>query len=157
MKVTPDLKNKILKALRQQRKTREQLAAACGKKPSWASKLLSDGATAMRNIDEDDAISIENWLGVELLGTAVRSGDSVLSESAVAIAKRIDADDRFRRLLELLDEIITPSGPVVRTAPYIPKNEMARYGQEIIRIVFANDGKPGKVTRLVLELLEQRD
>jgi hypothetical protein len=39
------------------------------------------------------------------------------------------------------------------TPRFIPTQEMSRLGEKIVAIVEANPGKPGKVARLVLELL----
>ena len=150
MKVTPSLKDRILKELRLQRKTREQLADICGKKPSWASKLLSDNANSLKAIDEDDAVSIENWLGIPILSSAVRTESGVMSETASAFAKLIDEHDDVRRMAAILSELVTPRE---RGPRYIPKNEMAALGQEIIKLAFANEDKPGKVAREVLKLL----
>lgn len=147
MRITPRLTAKILKGLREKKITREELAEACNKGQSWASKLLHQ---RLKTLDEDDAIAIENLLDIKLLSSVVRVGDTTLSDSAQEFAKLIDTNPAIQKLadsfLEFIDEQeFTPA--------YVPTDRMRELGGEIIAITHKNQGKPGKVARLVLELL----
>ena len=66
------------------------------------------------------------------------------------MASEFDANEGFARVVSAVRESMRE---VVFTPKYIPTDKMAAVGSEIIRISFANEDKPGKVARMVLELL----
>lgn len=145
MNITNSHRAMILSELRDSGMTQKKLAEELGYGRPWVSKLLNG---TLKTVSDEDALKLEKLLGVKFL-RLVDSGSTV-SGLAAEIGKLADENPQFARVLaELIP--LAQDGPM--TPRYIPTKEMTKIGQEIIRLVFANEDKPGKVAREVLKLL----
>ena len=112
---------------------------------SWASKLLSG---TLQTIEKDQLRKLESFLGIAL----EQLGDKgkPVSPLATAIEQMMQEREPVAKIVEALLEL--ESTPNFSTR-WIETQDMSKIGQEIIRIAYANEDKPGKVARMVLELL----
>lgn len=124
-----------------------QIAEAVGKGRSWATKLMNG---SIRQIDDEDAAKLEAFLGVRLLPYLEDQAEAV-PEIAKEIGRRMKSSLALTKVIAALMEL--PEKEVIQSPKWIETQDMSKIGQEIIRIAFANEDKPGKVARLVLELL----
>lgn len=144
MNMTQSHREVILSALRENDITRKALADELNYSKSTVSRLLSG---QLKTISDDDALKLEQFLGVRFLRVA--NGQKV-SGLSMEIGRLADENEQFARVLS---ELI-PLAQTGRPGPkYIPTKDMTRIGQEIIKLCFANEDKPGKVAREVLKLL----
>ena len=144
--ITEPMRQITLQAIRQKGITKGQLAEAVGKGKSWPTKFL-DGT--FKTISDDAIIKLEELLGIKYFGVD-RSGPR--SPLANKVASMVDSDPLFAKLMGTMDEVFSQARGAF-TPRFIPTPDMTRIGQEIIKIAFANEDKPGKVARMVLELL----
>lgn len=145
--VTEPMRQATLQAMRTKGISQTQIAEAAGLGKPWVTKFL-DGTT--RLIREDVMFRIEDLLGIKYL--AIENGAGDRSPAANKIAALVDTDPAFAKLAMALDEALSNARGAF-TPRYVPTKEMTKIGQEIIRLVFANEDKPGKVAREVLKLL----
>lgn len=145
--VTEPMRQATLQAMRTKGISQTQIAEAAGLGKPWVTKFL-DGTT--RLIREDVMFRIEDLLGIKYLAIEKGAGDR--SPAANKIAALVDTDPAFAKLAMALDEALSNARGAF-TPRYVPTKEMTKIGQEIIRLVFANEDKPGKVAREVLKLL----
>jgi len=145
--ITEPMRQITLQAIRKKGITKAQIAEAVSKGKSWPTKFL-DGT--FKTISDDALHAVENLLGIKYFEV----GNSITPTSplAIRIAHLVDTDPGFAKLAAALDTALLHA-KAVSTPKFIPTQDMTRIGQEIIRIAYANEDKPGKVARLVLELL----
>lgn len=129
------------------------MAEHLGLGKAWASQFM---AGKFKNLPEDQAELLEEFLGIKLRPYIIEHGK--VTPLAMAIDQKVQGNSKlaavFSALLELpiMPETTTPAEI---NPHWIPTQDMTKVGQEIIRIAFANEDKPGKVTRMVLELLSK--
>lgn len=145
--VTEPMRQATLQAMRTKGISQTQIAEAAGLGKPWVTKFL-DGTT--RLIREDVMFRIEDLLGIKYLAVEKVVGER--SPAANKIAALVDTDPAFAKLAMALDEALANARGAF-TPRYVPTKDMTKIGQEIIRLVFANEDKPGKVAREVLKLL----
>lgn len=133
----------IVRGMRQSRINAAELAERVGKSRSWASRVLSG---AIGTMDDDTAERVAVCLGITWREPLDKEKASA---AAAALSKIADQDERVAGLLSTIQELVTP----IYQPRYYETKEMTRLGQEIVRIAFANEDKPGKVAREVLALL----
>ncbi len=143
--VTESMRQLALQALRTKGISKTQLAESVGLGKAWVTKFF-DGS--IKNLKEETLFALEDLLGIKFFATEAVNQRSSL---ALRIAALIDSDPAFAKLALALDEVLTMPRP--STTRFIPTPDMTRIGQEIIRVCFANEDKPGKVAREVLKLL----
>jgi transcriptional regulator with XRE-family HTH domain len=150
MTITPPLLAAIVQRLRDPSKPKlnqSQIADHMGLSKAWASKLM---AGRIGNLTDDQGRKLEDFLGIKLR-PHMQEGASVSPLAARLSAKMQEntpLSDLVAALLSLVEAPAAPTGP-----RWIETQDMTKIGQEIITIAFANEDKPGKVARLVLELL----
>jgi transcriptional regulator with XRE-family HTH domain len=146
--ITEPMRQATLQAMRTKGISQTQIAEVAGLGKPWVTKFL-DGTT--RLIREDVMHRIEELLGIKYHSYDAMSSD--LSPLARSIAALVDADPKFAKLAASLQEAFASGERGAFTPRYVPTPEMTKIGKEIIRLVFANEDKPGKVAREVLKLL----
>ena len=114
---------------------------------SWASKLMKGNIKAL---SDEDSRKLEKFLDIKLQDYLQEHGDPI-PDLAVRLGQRIKNDEAMTRVIAALMDL--PQGVCAQGTRWIETQDMTKIGQEIIRICFANEDKPGKVARLVLELL----
>lgn len=146
MDITENVKALILQGLRKKKQTKVWLAEQMGLNKSWATRLLNG---QLKTLSDDHAEKIMKILGIEFF-TLRRVDDSKISAKAMQLAAEFDKNPAFATVAAALQSAMKST---VYTPRFIPTEQMAHIGNEIIRISYANEDKPGKVARLVLELL----
>lgn len=146
MDVTENVRSLILQALRKKKQTKVWLAEQMGLNKSWATRLLNG---QLKSLSDDHAEKLMKILGIQFF-TLRRVDDTKASVQALQIAAEFDRNPAFAKVASALQAAM---GETVYTPRFIPTEQMASIGNEIIRIAYANEDKPGKVARLVLELL----
>jgi hypothetical protein len=112
---------------------------------AWASKLM---AGKIKNLTDEQAEQLEDFLGIRLRAYLQETG--TISALAKEIGKKMEESPSLTKVISALMEMYPP---VPEGLHWIETQDMTRVGQEIIRIAFANETKPGKVAREVLSLL----
>lgn len=144
MNITQSHRELIISALREKDITRKELASELNYSKSTISRLLTG---QLKTIKDDDALKLERFLGVRFLRVA--DGQKV-SGLSIEIGNLADQNPQFARVLA---ELIPLAQEGKQGPRYVPTKEMTKIGQEIIRLVFTNEDKPGKVAREVIKLL----
>lgn len=150
MNITPPILATIAARFRDNSKPKlnqAQLAEHMGYGRSWASKLMKGNIKAL---SDEDSRKMERFLDIKLQDYFQEHGDPI-PDLAVRLGQRIKNDEAMTRVIAALMDL--PQGTCAQGTRWIPTQDMTKIGQEIIRICFANEDKPGKVARLVLELL----
>jgi transcriptional regulator with XRE-family HTH domain len=124
-----------------------QLAEHMGYGRSWASKLMKG---AIKNISDEDTAKLQAFLGIRLIPEFRDTGE-VVPEIAMELGRRMKDSEALTKVISALLEM--PQGTCIEGTRWIETQDMTKIGQEIIKIAFANEDKPGKVARMVLELL----
>lgn len=147
MDLTNNYRALILSGLRKSGVTKTQLAEALGYGKAWTTKLLNG---TLKAVSDADAEKIQSLLGIRFIQFVdVKTKVSAL---ATQIDRAIERNEKLAGVLTALLEMEEASrAPMVPR--YIETQDMSKYGQEIIKIAFANEDKPGKVMREVLKLL----
>lgn len=149
MDITPPVVAVIASRFRDAKKPKinqAQMAEAMGYGRSWASKLMKG---KIKQLGDDDAMKLQTFLGVKLLPSiAPGDGTPLLAQK---LGERMKTSDPLSKIVAALLEMEEPK--VIQGPKWIATQDMTRIGQEIIKICFANEDKPGKVARMVLELL----
>lgn len=136
-----------LQAIRAKSIKHSDIATATGMGKPWVTKFLS-GKT--RFIQEDVMFKIQDLLGINYFKVEKAAGER--SPIASRIASMVDTDPAFAKIAVALEDALTEARASF-TPRYVETKDMSKLGQEIIRIAFANEDKPGKVAREVLKLL----
>jgi len=146
-RLTESMMEQIILAARKKPVSNAQIAESLGLGKPWVSKLLNK---KLKTIKLSHLNKLEELLGIQL--TRSLTGVKRASSLANRMAARIDEDSEFAKLAAALEDVLDrPRKPA--TLPWVPTQDMTRIGQEIIRICFADEDKPGKVAKLVLRLL----
>jgi transcriptional regulator with XRE-family HTH domain len=148
MKVTNNTISLIKKRFRDKKKPKinqSQLAEHMGLGKAWVSKLMNH---KLQTLSEKQVDQLEEFLEIRLHSFVDR--EHQVSPMASEISKKMQESEALARIVAaLLDlEIASGDGP-----KWIQTQDMTKLGQEIIRISFANEDKPGKVASEVLKLL----
>lgn len=116
---------------------------------AWVSKLMNK---KLQNLSEKQVKLLEEFLDIRL--QAFVDVSNHVSPLAKELSAKMQESAAVAKIVEALLEIEThiSSGP-----EWIRTRDMTRIGKSIIRIALANEDKPGKVARLVLELLRPED
>ena len=146
MNVTESVKALIIQGLRKKKQTKIWLAEQMGLHKSWSTRLLNG---QIKTLSDDQVEKIMHILEISFFKLR-RVDESQISARAMQLAAEYDRNAAFASVASVLQTAMTEA---VFTPRFIPTEDMARIGNEIIRICFANEDKPGKVARLVLELL----
>lgn len=146
MNLTEPMRQVILRSMRENKMTKQHLAKELGLSKSWATRLL-DGT--LKSIRDEHVFALQDLLNVKFF--AISSHDE-LSNNAREFAKRIDGDADFAKVVATFADCIDAARGAF-TPRYIPTEKMSLLGNQIIAIVETNKEKPGKIARLVLELL----
>ncbi len=125
-----------------------QLAEHMGYGRAWASKLM---AGKIQNLTDDQVAKLEDFLGIHLGPERFTEKGTKVPQLAIELGSRMKDDDKLTKVIEALMDM--PQGVCATGTRWIETQDMTKIGQEIIKIAFANEDKPGKVARLVLELL----
>jgi len=136
----------IVQAFRNKGLSQAHLAKSLGKSEAWVSKLLSG---KQKSVDEKTFRKLEITLEIDSFQLA-KTGN--ISPLAAQIAALVDADPIFAKLSLCAREAIIGARATF-TPRYVPTDEMAGLGKKIIDIIQSNPDKPGKVAKLVLQLL----
>lgn len=145
--ITEPMRQMTLQVIRQKGITKAQLAEATGNGNAWVTKFL-DGT--LRTIKEDSLIALEELLGIKYFAVEKATGNR--SPIASDIAALVDSDPAFAKVAVAIKAALSEARATY-TPRFIPTKDMTRLGQEIIKLAFANEDKPGKVAREVLKLL----
>lgn len=148
MNVTDNTRALILNALRKRGISHTDLAAKMGLSKSWASRLLSGG---IKTLSEAHTDRLEEILGIQFF--VVTPNSSVTGTASRLSDLSAEMPELERAMQALIDLAETKKMPF--TPRYFTTKEMGGLGQEIIRLAFANEDKPGKVAREVLKLLSE--
>lgn len=124
-----------------------QLADYMGYGRSWATKLMKGG---IKNLSDEDAFKLQKFLGVRLV-PIVHESEGPVSPLAMAVSEKMKENKEFTTIVSSLLQLMEPK--VIQGPRWVDTQDMTKIGQEIIKIAFANEDKPGKVARMVLELL----
>lgn len=148
MKITSNTISLIRNRFRDSSKPKinqSQLAEFMGYGKAWVSKLMNG---KLQTLSSEQIEKLEEFLGIRLQAFTDKKNE--VPAIAVQISKKMQDSTPITKIIEALLEIETPA----QTGPrWIETCDMTKVGQEIIRIAFANEDKPGKVARLVLEIL----
>lgn len=150
MTITPPIIAAIIARLRDPKMPKinqAQLAEHMGYGRSWASKLMKG---TIKNMSDEDSAKLQAFLGIRLIPEFRDTGE-VIPEIAMELGRRMKDSEALTNVIAALLEM--PQGTCIEGTRWIETQDMTRIGQEIIKIAFANEDKPGKVARLVLELL----
>lgn len=149
MDLTNNYRALILSGLRKSGVTKTQLAERLGYGKAWTTKLLNG---TLKSISDTDAEKIQGLLGIRFVQFV--DVQTKVSALAAQIDKAVEGNEKLATVLAALLEMAEAChGPMVPR--YVETQDMTRIGQEIIRIAFANEDKPGKVAREVLKLLSE--
>ena len=136
----------IVQAFRNKGFSQAELAGILGKSEAWVSKLLSG---KQKSIDATTFQKLEIALEIDFFGVGKNGNLSPLAER---IGGMVDSDPLFAKLAVCASETITGARATF-TPRYVPTEEMAGLGKKILAITQSNPEKPGKVAKLVLQLL----
>lgn len=148
MDLTNNYRALILSGLRKSGVTKTQLAETLGYGKAWTTKLLNG---TLQTVSDADAAKIEKLLGIRFVQFV--DAKTKVSTLATQIDKAIEENEKLASVLAALLEMAEEARNAPLVPRYIETQDMSKYGQEIIRIAFANEDKPGKVMREVLKLL----
>lgn len=146
MNVTESVKALILQGLRKKKQTKIWLAEQMGMHKSWATRLLNG---QLKTVSDEQAEQLMGILDIQFFKLK-RLDESTISTKAMQVAAEFDRNPAFASVTSALQDAMTKA---VFTPRFIPTEEMSHIGNEIVRIASENRDKPGKVARLVLELL----
>jgi hypothetical protein len=147
MKVTNDTIELIKRRFRDPTKPKinqSQLADHMGYGKAWVSKLMN---RKLQNLTDEQVDLLESFLSIKLQEFSEVSKMPVLVSE---LARKMQSSEPLTRIVAALLELEPVVEPSTR---WIETQDMTKVGQEIIRISFANEDKPGKVASEVLKLL----
>jgi hypothetical protein len=144
MNITESTRGLVLQGLRTKKQTRNWLAEKIGVHKSWVTRFFSG---ELKSLTDPQVEALQDALDIRFFSLDVKGQHST---AALDIATEFDRNQAFAHLVQSMQ---TAMQKVTFTPRYIPTAEMGKVGSEIIRIALENKEKPGKVARLVLELL----
>lgn len=136
----------IVQAFKTKGLSQAQLASMIDKSEGWVSKLFSG---KQKSVDDKTFKKLEVALEIDFFSY---QKDGNISPLALQIANMVDDDPLFAKLAVCAKETITDarSSFVLR---YVPTEEMTELGEKILAITEGNQDRPGKVAKLILNLL----
>lgn len=138
--------------MRRKSLTKTDLVSHMALSKAWATKLFRPASEGgLKDLRDDQLAKLEAFLG-ERIAPVAESGEKI-SQSALMLSQIAETRPELENVLSALVALAT-DGPQI--PGWIETKDMTRIGQEIIRIAFANEDKPGKVTREVLALLSKK-
>ena len=144
--VTYQMRSMFLQSFRNKGFSQAELAKLIGKSEGWVSKFFSGN---QKTIDPLTFRKMEIALEIDSFQLAATGNISPL---AAQIAAMVDSDPLFAKLAICAKDAIT-GARVAFTPRYVPTEEMAGLGQKMLAITQSNSDKPGKVAKLILQLL----
>lgn len=151
MKVTNNTIALIRKRFRDPKKAKinqSQLADFMGLGKAWVSKLMNG---KLQNLSSDQVDKLESFLGIRL--TEYVDKKQEVSPLVRELTQKMNQNESISKIVSALLELDLSPRPGPQ---WVETKDMSKVGQEIIRIAFANEDKPGKVASLVLALLEPK-
>ena len=148
MEITSKMRQIALQAIRQKGLKQSDIATEMGYGKAWVTMFLKQDGKNLKKIDNDALKKLEGILGTPLF---TRVEETPTSPVAQRLHELMTANPQLEKLGLALIEAF--DGTSASGVPYIPTKDMTRVGQEIIKAAFANEHKPGKVARLVIEML----
>ncbi len=145
MKISETLRTRIVAGMRDAGLNQTQIAKAMGYEKPWATRLLNG---TMKTLSDDQVERLEQILGIEFFRFS-KTGKEVSGLGLMVSEATKDNPD----LAQAVEAVCRLADRPAFTPPYIETSDMTLIGQEIIRLVFANEDKAGKVAREVLKLL----
>lgn len=150
MQVTEHVKELILSRLRSNSLPQIKpvdIANHLGHGKPWVTRLLNG---TLKNLSDAQVEKLEELLGIRF--EVFTDAGEKITGLAADVDYLIRENPAFAKTISSLVELA--STPRVKFTPaYVPTQDMTKLGQEIIRIAFANEDKPGKVAREILKLL----
>lgn len=147
MDVTENTRAIIIQAIRAKGLTQTALAEKMGYGKAWVTRLLNG---SLKRLSDGDVEKLEDFLGINFY---VVTPKARVSGVAAELSRMAETDPSLASVLNGIAEIKREKA--VFLPRYIETKDMTRVGQEIIRLAFANEDKPGKVAREVLKLLSE--
>ncbi len=144
--ITPQMLPMVVQSFRIKGYSQSTLAEMIGKSEGWVSKFL---AGKQRTLDDVTFRKIEMALEIDFFGIEKGGKISALAEQ---IAAMVDNDPIFAKLAACAREAVVGARATF-TPRYVPTEEMSLLGTKILAITQANPEKPGKVAKLILQLL----
>ena len=144
MNITESVRALVLQGLRNKKQTRVWLSEKVGQHRSWATRFFNG---EIKSLTDEQVEALQDALDIRFFAIG-KAGQH--SPAALDFATEFDRNQAFASVAGALK---TAMAGVIYTPRYIPTQDMAKLGNEIIRISFENEDKPGKVARLVLEML----
>lgn len=144
--ITGSMRPNIVQAFRNKGFSQADLAGLLGKSEGWVSKLLSG---KQQSIDGKTFRKLEVALEIDFFGI---EKNGKMSPLAAQIGGMVDSDPLFAKLAACAKDAIAGARATF-TPRYVPTEEMAELGKRILAITQANPDKPGKVAKLILQLL----
>lgn len=136
----------IVQLFRDSKLSQKNLGDAIGMKESAVCKIMLGNQTSM---SAKSFRLMEIALGKDLIGIEKNGNPSIIATKAAAM---IDSDPIIAKLaVSIMDAIA--GAQATFTPRYVPTEEMSAMGRKIIKIVTDNPDKPGKVAKMVLQLL----
>lgn len=149
MNLTHNHRTLILNTIREKRITKKQIADSLGYGKAWVTKLLNG---TLKSINDETVDKLEELLGVSFIEG--QYNNERVSGLAMQVSMAVEQYPRLGPTLTELMALLEETASEGKFAPrYIETADMTRIGQEIIKLAFANEDKPGKVAREVLRLL----
>ena len=148
MTLTNNHRALILGAMRRKGITQKQIADTAGYGKAWATKMLNG---TLKAINDETVDKLEELLGIQFVSGVYK--EQKVSGLALRISTAIDENPQLGKVIEELLPLVDQDHRF--TPRYFETKEMTKLGQEIIRLVFANEDKPGKVAREVLKLVSE--
>lgn len=147
MTITDSVRATIISAARKRGMSKGEVAEIVGHKPAWATKLF-DGT--LKSLTDEHVTRLEDALEIKFF-RLTRSNKEV---SGLGF-KVSEATKESPELLRAIESVMELHEKQVFTPPYFTTKQLVGLGEEIIRLAHAEQDKPGKVGRKVLELVSQ--
>ena len=144
MNVTESVRAIVLQGLRNKKETRAWLSEKVGQNKSWATRFF---AGEVKSLSDEQVEMLQTALDIRFFAMN-KAGQ--YSPAALDFASEFDRNEAFASVTGALRDAMAQA---IYTPRYIATQDMAAVGEKIIAICKANPDKPGKVARLVLELL----
>jgi len=144
MNINESTRALVLQGLRNKKETRQWLAEKIGVHKSWVTRFFNG---QVKSLTDEQIEALQKHLDIRFFSVAEKGQHST---AALDFAAEFDRNEAFASVAQALQQAMKGA---IYTPRYIPTQDMAKLGNDIIRICFENEDKPGKVARLVLEML----